>query len=351
MPRAGRRGRTAGGTFDPTPVPISATRPLSRPPPSRPPEGASWQRAGKWWLRHLCPPISHDSHDGPRAWAGHSHQGRRLHKSPPPGHPSRAVTRRPRPPTPPDQQVAPGDLAQGSAPAPAHALSRASSVRSSLFGLGSLLENFKHDIELRFLTPLEREVYHRLTLVTGAGALAHATSPHPSTRTLTLPDRDSADAVAAVQHLTHHFPEHQKDLLCRDLAGLLTSEQWQVLRLAVSGAVAVRCEGVGEHITSPAVPTHSNTAEVEVGVGVAVLRPSPERRVTVIEPARARYSRVGAEQHRFSRGLASAGPRSRSRESLGTSGTQAEPGLRRKAVPMPTDGRLGGECAVPGGWQ
>ncbi|KAK3110752.1 hypothetical protein LTR53_014646 [Teratosphaeriaceae sp. CCFEE 6253] len=346
MPRAGRRGRTAGGAFDPTPVPISATRPLSPPPPSRPPEGASWQRAGKWWLRHLCSPISDDSHDGPRAWAGHSHQGRRLHKSPPPGHSSRAATRRPRPPAPPDPQVALDDH-PSQATEPARALSRASSARSSLFGLGSLLENFKHDIELRFLTPLEGEVYHRLTRVTGAERLAHDGGALPSdhaTRTLTLPDRDSADAVAAVQHLTRHFPAHQKDLLCRDLAGLLTSEQRQVLRLAVSGAVAVRCEGVGEHTTSPAVPTHRE----EVEVGVAVLRPSPERRVTVIEPARARYSRVGAEQHRFSRGLASAGPRSRGRESLGTPSTQAEPGLRRKAVPMPTDGRLVGECAVPG---
>ncbi|KAK0941709.1 hypothetical protein LTR29_006769 [Friedmanniomyces endolithicus] len=159
--------------------------------------------------------------------------------------------------------------------------------RASTFGLTPFLNTFKHDIERSFLTPLEKEVYALLTQVTGRGRLVPASSPAFAAR-LVLPDRDSAEALASVQHLTREFPDYQKELLCRDLRNFLTGDQRRVLRVVLFRGVEVFCEGDEE-----------GTVGRE---GRPVLRASPAREVVVVEGGRAGSNQGGYGNHRFSRG-------------------------------------------------
>ncbi|KAK0255353.1 hypothetical protein LTS09_009741 [Friedmanniomyces endolithicus] len=158
-----------------------------------------------WYKRHIWPRTHAKKSDGSKLFAKFKHTGRRLHKEPPHNHPSRAL---PRPqtqrtagpnPTPTQAPLLQPTLLQPALlhpPPPARSPSRAST-----FGLTPFLNTFKHDIERSFLTPLEKEVYALLTQVTGRGRLVLASSPAFAAR-LVLPDRDSAEALASVKHLT-----------------------------------------------------------------------------------------------------------------------------------------------------
>ncbi|KAK0845672.1 hypothetical protein LTS02_015196 [Friedmanniomyces endolithicus] len=242
-----------------------------------------------WYKRHIWPRThakKSDSADSSKLFSKFKHTGRRLHKEPPPNHPSRAL---PQPQTQHPQERNP-TLTQPSLlqpallhpPPPARSPSRAST-----FGLTPFLNTFKHDIERSFLTPLEKEVYALLTQVTGRGRLVPASSPAFAAR-LVLPDRDSAEALASVQHLTRDFPDYQKELLCRDLRNFLTGDQRRVLRVVLFRNVEVFCEGDEE-----------GTVGRE---GRPVLRASPAREVVVVEGGRAGSNRGGYGNHRFSRG-------------------------------------------------
>ncbi|KAK0284484.1 hypothetical protein LTR35_000906 [Friedmanniomyces endolithicus] len=244
-----------------------------------------------WYKRHIWPRTHAKKSDGSKLFAKFKHSGRRLHKEPPHNHPSRAL---PRPqtqrtagpnPTPTQAPLLQPTLLQPALlhpPPPARSPSRAST-----FGLTPFLNTFKHDIERSFLTPLEKEVYALLTQVTGRGRLVLASSPAFAAR-LVLPDRDSAEALASVKHLTRDFPDYQKELLCRDLRNFLTGDQRRILRAVLFRDVEVFCEGDKE-----------GTVGRE---GRPVLRASPAREVVVVEGEKAGSNRGGYGNHRFSRG-------------------------------------------------
>ncbi|KAK0865156.1 hypothetical protein LTR87_015530 [Friedmanniomyces endolithicus] len=239
-----------------------------------------------WYKRHIWPRTHAKKSDGSKLFAKFKHTGRRLHKEPPPNHPSRALprsqTQHPQERNPTLTQPSLLQPALLHPPPPARSPSRAST-----FGLTPFLNTFKHDIERSFLTPLEKEVYALLTQVTGRGRHVPASSPAFAAR-LVLPDRDSAEALASVQHLTRDFPDYQKELLCRDLRNFLTGDQRRVLRVVLFRNVEVFCEGDEE-----------GTVGRE---GRPVLRASPAREVVVVEGGRAGSNRGGYGNHRFSRG-------------------------------------------------
>ncbi|KAK0314466.1 hypothetical protein LTR01_001289 [Friedmanniomyces endolithicus] len=225
-----------------------------------------------WYKRHIWPRTHSKKSDSSKLFSKFKHTGRRLHKEPPPRHPSRAL---PQPQHRPTEELSP-TLTQPALlqpPPPERSPSRAST-----FGLTSFINNFKHETERSFLTPLEKEVYNSLTQVTGRGRLTPAFSPTFAAR-LVLPDRDSTDALASVQHLTREFPDYQKELLCRDLRNFLTGDQRRVLRVVLFRNVEVFCEGDEE-----------GTVGRE---GQPLLRASPAREVVVVEARRASSSQSG----------------------------------------------------------
>ncbi|TKA41318.1 hypothetical protein B0A54_06220 [Friedmanniomyces endolithicus] len=224
-----------------------------------------------WYKRHIWSRTHSKKSDSSKLFSKFKHTGRRLHKEPPPRHPSRAL---PQPQHRPTEELSP-TLTQPALlqpPPPERSPSRAST-----FGLTSFINNFKHETERSFLTPLEKEVYNSLTQVTGRGRLTPAFSPTFAAR-LVLPDRDSTDALASVQHLTREFPDYQKELLCRDLRNFLTGDQRRVLRVVLFRNVEVFCEGDEE-----------GTVGRE---GQPLLRASPAREVVVVEARRASSTNV-----------------------------------------------------------
>ncbi|KAK5122162.1 hypothetical protein LTR85_004408 [Meristemomyces frigidus] len=170
-------------------------------------------------------------------------------------------------------------------------LSRKASKRSSIFGLTSLLDRFAYDVERTFLTPVEKTILERMQQVTGEGKRIRPllqTEPE----ILLMPDRDSADAVAAVRRLTRYLPEAEKEMVSHDLDRLLTREQRAVLRRVLhdSNDFEVRCVGVESKCQTP--------DSVMRGSHWQALRDSPARNVTFGDSARA--ASVGGVLHRVS---------------------------------------------------
>ncbi|KAK4554280.1 hypothetical protein LTR86_008488 [Recurvomyces mirabilis] len=171
-------------------------------------------------------------------------------------------------------------------------LARNASKQSSIFGLTPVLDDFRYEVELSFLTPLAQEVQHHLRQVTGIGT--YISGRVPGTEILVMQDMDSARALAAVRYLTRDFPTDQRILLCRELKSLLTPDQLTVLKRALYTIAPIHCEDIEERI---ATTRSAITAPFK-----AVVRPSPARRVAISEPARPKSSSVLIDNHRFSRG-------------------------------------------------
>ncbi|KAK5698974.1 hypothetical protein LTR97_006623 [Elasticomyces elasticus] len=255
--------------------PINLTRPLSPELHQPPPEPKKPGRFKLWWRRH----ILYLDDDGRQ-------KGKRLHKAPPLNHPSRMK------PVPKAQDTIDTNKEANVDPQPQLPTLVRSTSRASTFGLRSILNSFKHDLELTFLTTLQKEIYTRLTQVTGTGRLYQG-SQADSTAVLELPDEDSTEALAVVQYLTRDLPGHEKELMCRDLHHLLTIDQRTLLREVLFQPLEIRCEGINEQVE--AIPTPYEEATVSI-------KPSPARQATVTEPSHRRSTRVDEDNHRFSRG-------------------------------------------------
>ncbi|KAK4928450.1 hypothetical protein LTR49_004857 [Elasticomyces elasticus] len=301
--------------------PINPARPLSPELHQPPPEPKKPGRFKLWWRRH----ILYLDDDGRQ-------KGKRLHKAPPLNHPSRMK------PVPKAQDTFDTNTeANVDAQAQLPTLVRKPS-RASTFGMRSMLNNFKHDLELTFLTTLQKEIYTRLTQVTGTGKLSQG-SQADSAVVLELPDEDSTEALAVVQYLTRDLPGHEKELMCRDLHHLLTIDQRTVLREVLFQPLEIRCEGINEQVK--AIPILHENATIS-------MKPSPARQATLIEPAHRRSTRADDDNHRFSRGYRPTRYRSSNSE-----GQPVEPLQRyyghHSGSPPPARA-TSPEFAVPGQW-
>ncbi|KAK4546466.1 hypothetical protein LTR36_002143 [Oleoguttula mirabilis] len=265
------------------------------PPPSPPPKQTLWKRVISW-LKNLCSCITRKKDDGSRSGSRGSKsrtgnttptRPNKLQK-PPPSSFRRALTRREQQAIgeasralPPPQQDAPHALEL--AAINRHPLSRKASKRSSIFGLTSFLDHFAFDVERTFLTPVEKTILARMQQVTGGGKRIRPLVPGEP-EILLMPDRDSAEAVAAVRRLTRYLPEEEKGLVERDLERLLTGEQRGVLGRVLweGGSVEIRCVGVASRCRTP------ESVGQEQGYGhEQALRESPAKSVTFGQSPRA----------------------------------------------------------------
>ncbi|KAK4899426.1 hypothetical protein LTR27_003159 [Elasticomyces elasticus] len=249
--------------------PINPTRPLSPELHQPPPEPKKPGRFKLWWRRH----ILYLDENGRQ-------KGNRLHKAPPLNHPSRMK------PVPKVQDTVDTRTVADVDPQPQLPNLVRKPSRTSTLGMRSMMNRFKYDLELTFLTTLQKEIYTRLTQVTGTGNLSQSPLPD-SAVVLELADETSTEALAVVQYLTWDLPGHEKELLCRDLHHLLTVDQRTVLREILFQPMEIRCEGTDE-----VAPNLYEEATVSI-------KPSPARQATVTEPSHRRSTRVDEDNHRF----------------------------------------------------
>ncbi|KAK5687335.1 hypothetical protein LTS10_001473 [Elasticomyces elasticus] len=298
--------------------PINPTRPLSPELHQPPPEPKKPGRFKLWWRRH----ILYLDENGRQ-------KGKRLHKAPPLNHPSRMK------PVPKAQETVNTRTETDVDPQPQLPNLVRKPSRASTLGMRSMMNRFKYDLELTFLTTLQKEIYTRLTQVTGTGNLSQSPVPD-SAVVLELPDETSTEALAVVQYLTRDLPGHEKELLCRDLHHLLTIDQRTVLREVLFQPMEIRCESTDE-----VAPTLYEEATVSI-------KPSPARQATVTEPSHRRSTRVNEDNHRFSRGY-----RPTRHGGSNSEGQHSEPLQRYYGHPLgspPPARATSPELAVPGQW-
>ncbi|TKA69823.1 hypothetical protein B0A55_07504 [Friedmanniomyces simplex] len=284
----------------------------------------------QWCKRHIWPSIrsndnnnknnnnnnnDNDNNDNDKNTANNKpwdilkHHGRRLHKEPPPNHPSRALPQ-PQPHIHNDDEAGPGveEPAQppSQAPLPARSPSRAST-----FGLSSLINNLKHDTERCFLTSLEKEVYRYLTLVTtGTGHLASASLGEFGGTAAAGDEQEYYSSPTATPRKLWQrssisrgiSPRIRKELLCRDLSNFVVEEQRAVLRTVLFRDVEIHCGGYEEGVRVVVPPSWGWQRETRsLPQPQPVLRPSPARRGVVTEAARARgWRALGLEDKEHS---------------------------------------------------
>ncbi|RMY03511.1 hypothetical protein D0866_15486 [Hortaea werneckii] len=153
--------------------------------------------------------------------------------------------------------------------------------RHSIFGISGLLQTFSFEVEKSFLTPVEKRILQHFHVVGSEGRFQSSGTSEQAR--LFMPDEDSSEALQAIRALTRHYSIHDKEILCRDLDGLLTKEQRKMLRKTLYSDVEICCQQSSRILSPPAHPGE-DTARLRICQG-------PVRAVTFAEASQRPPSR------------------------------------------------------------
>ncbi|KAF2767718.1 hypothetical protein EJ03DRAFT_141978 [Teratosphaeria nubilosa] len=168
--------------------------------------------------------------------------------------------------------------------------SRASTGRApSVFGISGFINDFAHQIERSFLSPLEDNIYRRMLHITGPGR--HRQIPHSDLLILIMDDQDSASAGAAIRHTIRPLLRPDRQRVYMDLERLLTTPQKVVLKRILFNDVEIRCAGHESRCPSPE------------SVAEPVMRYAPARQLTYGEAPRMKSRDVLTGRSNSSAGL------------------------------------------------
>ncbi|KAH9843393.1 hypothetical protein Tdes44962_MAKER07463 [Teratosphaeria destructans] len=142
----------------------------------------------------------------------------------------------------------------------------------SIFGISGFINDFAHQIERSFLSPLEETIYRRMLHITGPGRHRHI--PHSDLLILIMDDQDSASAAAAICYTIRPLLRPDRQRLYMDLEKLLTTAQKVVLKHILFNNVEIRCTG------------HESRCQTPDSVAEPVLRYAPARSLTYGEAPR-----------------------------------------------------------------